>query len=646
MQNKLNKKAVVFSIFLLFIMVALAPAVNSFNITTPISKSQNYQNITYDVYFGLSSPPPKVASNQTDTSFNPGILEYNTTYYWQIIAWNDQGESAEGPIWSFTTETIGPSVETLYADPVGKNNATLHGKILEDGGEQCQICFRYRESGETNWTYSSDWHGSYYANDTFSEEIDGLNKTTVYEFQAGAKNSIGEGWGDIENFTTSANQQPVAIIVAPGSADKKTDITFDGSTSYDPDGYIVEYLWDFGDGETGNGSVVTHQYQVSGTYSVALQVEDDDGDTGSTVHQITINNNAPVAVISVDTQYIQPGGTVTFDGTGSSDPNGDSLTYEWTLGDGTVIGTDAIITYTFNTPGTYMVILTVTDDDPNNQMSDSVSIMIYVYSPPIADFTYSPQNPFVMDEIEFDGSSSYDPDGSIVNWTWDFDTGDYAYGEVVTYVYVSNGWYTVTLTVTDNDGLTDSHSEDIYVQGWFNHPAKNSYSGQKGRTIKGMVGSYPPKTPSNPYPEDGAVNVPIDVVLSWTGGEDNPPDTPIITGPTSGKAGTTYLYTFTINDDDGDSLYLWVDWDDGTQGPFTGPYDSGEVEIGHTWEEQETYTIKAKVKDVYGVESDWGYLDVTMPRNKILQNSFFLKLQERFSNALPILRNIFGLYVQ
>jgi len=279
MQNKLNKKAVVFSIFLLFIMVALAPAVNSFNITTPISKSQNYQNITYDVYFGLSSPPPKVASNQTDTSFNPGILEYNTTYYWQIIAWNDQGESAEGPIWSFTTETIGPSVETLYADPVGKNNATLHGKILEDGGEQCQICFRYRESGETNWTYSSDWHGSYYANDTFSEEIDGLNKTTVYEFQAGAKNSIGEGWGDIENFTTAANQQPVAIIVAPGSADKKTDITFDGSTSYDPDGYIVEYLWDFGDGETGNGSVVTHQYQVSGTYSVALQVEDDDGDT-------------------------------------------------------------------------------------------------------------------------------------------------------------------------------------------------------------------------------------------------------------------------------------------------------------------------------------------------------------------------------
>jgi len=58
--------------------------------------------VTYDVYFGTIFPPPKVASNVTD--YNPGILDYNTTYYWQIVAWDNWGASTAGPIWSFTTQ--------------------------------------------------------------------------------------------------------------------------------------------------------------------------------------------------------------------------------------------------------------------------------------------------------------------------------------------------------------------------------------------------------------------------------------------------------------------------------------------------------------------------------------------------------------
>jgi len=142
MRNKFNRKVAVFTIISLLILVVFAPFVNS---STVKNNTLCDDTITYDVYFGTTSPPPKVASNQSETTYDPGTLEYNTTYYWQIIAWNEQGESAEGSIWSFTTETIGPSVETLDADPVGKNNATLHGRILEGGGEQCQIRFRYRE---------------------------------------------------------------------------------------------------------------------------------------------------------------------------------------------------------------------------------------------------------------------------------------------------------------------------------------------------------------------------------------------------------------------------------------------------------------------------------------------------------------------
>jgi len=651
MQNKFYKKTAVFTIFLLFIIVALAPAVNSFNTTTLKSKLQNNDNITYDVYFGTSSPPPKVASNQTDTSFIPGTLEYNTTYYWQIVAWNDQGESAEGPIWSFTTETIGPSVETLFADQVGKNNATLHGKILDDGGEQCQVRFRYRESGETNWIYPSEWHGSYVTDETFSEEISGLNQTTTYEFQAGAKNSVGEGWGELKNFTTATNQPPVAVISAPSTADKKTSITFDGSNSYDPDGYIVEYLWDFDDGETGSGSVVTHQYQISGMYSVTLQVEDDDGDTGAAVHQITINNNAPTAVIAVDYQYIQPGETVTFDGTGSSDPDGDSLTYEWKLGDGTVIGTDAIITYTFNSPGNYQVILTVTDDDPNNPMSNSVSVMIYVNSPPIADFTYDPQYPFVRDPVEFDGSLSFDPDGDDLTYDWDFGDGETGNGMIVYHIFIYNGYFTVTLTVTDDMGATDDHSEEIYVAGPYQNSnilvsyQRDSTSCGTENIIKSESTYYPPKTPSNPYPEDGAVNVPIDVVLSWTGGEDNPPLTPVITGETNVKVGEEYTYCINpVVDPDGDRVWVFWDWGDGTNTSWLGPYGSGEEACAnHSWDEKGTCIIQARLKDDYGALSDWGYLEITVPRTRILHNAFLQRLLEKFPNAFPILRYIFRL---
>jgi len=59
--------------------------------------------VTYDVYFGKNSPPPLVLNNQTNTTYDPGVLEFYTTYYWQIVAWDNHGASTEGPIWSFIT---------------------------------------------------------------------------------------------------------------------------------------------------------------------------------------------------------------------------------------------------------------------------------------------------------------------------------------------------------------------------------------------------------------------------------------------------------------------------------------------------------------------------------------------------------------
>lgn len=59
--------------------------------------------VTYDVCFGTTTPPPKIISNQSTTLYDPGTLEYQTTYYWRIIAWDNHGSCAMGPVWQFTT---------------------------------------------------------------------------------------------------------------------------------------------------------------------------------------------------------------------------------------------------------------------------------------------------------------------------------------------------------------------------------------------------------------------------------------------------------------------------------------------------------------------------------------------------------------
>ncbi len=118
-----------------------------------------------------------------------------------------------------------------------------------------------------------------------------------------------------------------------------------------------------------------------------------------------------------------------------------------------------------------------------------------------------------------------------------------------------------------------------------------------------------------------------------------PPIPPTITGPAKGKVGVEIEYNFTTTDPDGDEVSYFVDWGDGTNSSWIGPYLSAdEVTQTHTWSKRGIYTIKAKAKDIYGAESDWGTLSVTMPcSHEILFLSF-----ERFPHVFPILRYLMG----
>jgi hypothetical protein len=122
------------------------------------------------------------------------------------------------------------------------------------------------------------------------------------------------------------------------------------------------------------------------------------------------------------------------------------------------------------------------------------------------------------------------------------------------------------------------------------------------------------------------------------------PSPPSITGPPQGKPGTEYEYTFTTTDPEDHDLYYYIDWDDGNIEQWIGPYTSGQtMTIGHTWTTKGTYHIKAKVMDEHNGVSYWGTYEVTMPKNKVVSNTIFLQILERFPNAFPILRQLLNL---
>ena len=117
------------------------------------------------------------------------------------------------------------------------------------------------------------------------------------------------------------------------------------------------------------------------------------------------------------------------------------------------------------------------------------------------------------------------------------------------------------------------------------------------------------------------------------------PEIPTIDGPTSGSAGSIYKYTFETSDPDFDTISYYIDWGDDTVEEWIGPYDSGEqVFVNHQWDDEGTYTIKAKAKDVYGAESDWGILEIEMP---VVQQKFSSPLIEKFVQYFPMMKQFF-----
>ncbi len=240
-------------------------------------------------------------------------------------------------------------------------------------------------------------------------------------------------------------------------------IVFDGTSSHDPDGKELTYAWDFGDGKTGIGVKTTHKYDKPGDYAVKLKVTDD-AKNAELSHETTIQvhvNQPPVADAGPDMTVC--GTTVTFDATKSVDPDGSVVTYTWDFGDKSKPESGATPTHTFPRSGTYTVSLTIGDNSGSCNASDSDALIVTINTPPMANAGGS-KKACPGDELTFNGGKSFDSDGKISEFMWDFGDGQTGQGVEVKHKYDKPGKYNVVLTVKDNSGSScGSHSDAVTV---------------------------------------------------------------------------------------------------------------------------------------------------------------------------------------
>ncbi|MFA4991333.1 MAG: PKD domain-containing protein [Candidatus Omnitrophota bacterium] len=267
----------------------------------------------------------------------------------------------------------------------------------------------------------------------------------------------------VDKLNVSVNTAPVAdagkeeVFLCRIDPNESLAVTLDASGSKDLDGDALTYTWDFGDGETGEGKVITHVYKKGGRYIAKLTVTDNTDtncNKASAVKAITVNR-APIAKAGSDINTCLTE-EINFDASGSLDSDGDALAYTWDFGDGEK-ASGKKVAHKYAKGGVYQVKLAVDDGTGTDCSANSDKILVNVNTPPAAAIA-SKDKSSVGQGVNFDGGSSADSDGDRLAYTWDFGDGTTGSGVNAKHVYSKGGLYKVTLVVDDQKSSECSSS--------------------------------------------------------------------------------------------------------------------------------------------------------------------------------------------
>ncbi|MEO8361040.1 MAG: ELWxxDGT repeat protein [Vicinamibacteria bacterium] len=255
---------------------------------------------------------------------------------------------------------------------------------------------------------------------------------------------------------TITNQAPTANAGAAHAAFRNQSVAFTGAASSDPDGDTLTYSWNFGDGGTATGVTPSHTYATSGAFTVTLTVNDGTTTSAASTSTSTITNRAPVANRGAATQTGTRLAAIAFNGSASSDADGDTLSYLWNFGDGTT-GTGATPSHLYATVGAFTVTLTVNDGIATSAPV-TATVTITNLAPTVTFTSPAAGSVFLTTAAVTLTADPADPDGTVSKV--EFFAGSTKLGErltapwSLTWPSAASGTYALTAKVTDSNSAT------------------------------------------------------------------------------------------------------------------------------------------------------------------------------------------------
>ena len=443
-----------------------------------------------------------------------------------------------------------------------------------------------------------------------------------------------DGGSVTDTLTIVIDNGPPVIdtMTVPATGDEGSPVAM-SATATDAASDTLTFDWDFGDTNTATGDSVTHTWADDGVYTVTLTVTDDDGGFDTMTATITIGNLDP-SIDSLTVANGDEGQSLPLSAT-ASDPGADTLTFDWDFGDATT-GTGDTLNHTWADDGTYTVTLTVTDGDGGSVTQTGTAVINNV-APTIASLT-GPGSGAEGDTLSYDAPAT-DPGADVLTWTWDFGDGSPAGvgGPGISHQFTDDGVYTITVTVTDDDGASDSATTtvtisnldpviDTLVAGDGDEGDALAYEGAASDLGDDTLtytwdfgdGSSPQTgmTPTHVYEDDGTYTVTLtvtdedggSVVQTGTSLVANvAPELTSITGPLTGDEGSPLTFEATADDagiaDLPDLTFAW-DFGDSETG--------ADTPVDHAFADEGTYTVTVVVDDADGgTDTDFITIDIS-----------------------------------